>query len=57
MNDTASLDRIHAHSDGNFPAQIERCRAFLRQKSISASGEGIRDFEKFVATFLDLLGR
>ena len=56
MDDTASLDRIHAHIDGNFPAHLERCRAFLRQKSISATGEGIRETAAIVKGFIEEIG-
>ena len=40
-----TIQRVHRHIDENFGAHLERCREFLRQKSISATGEGIKDPE------------
>ena len=37
----AGLKRVHSAIEASFPDDLERCRAFLRQKSVSASGEGI----------------
>jgi acetylornithine deacetylase/succinyl-diaminopimelate desuccinylase-like protein len=56
MEETARLRRIHDRIDGDFPAHLERCRAFLRQKSISASGEGIRETAAIVKGFVEELG-
>jgi acetylornithine deacetylase/succinyl-diaminopimelate desuccinylase-like protein len=56
MEETARLQRIHGRIDGDFPAHLERCRAFLRQKSISASGEGIRETAAIVKGFIEELG-
>jgi acetylornithine deacetylase/succinyl-diaminopimelate desuccinylase-like protein len=56
MEETARLRRIHDRIDGDFPAHLERCRAFLRQKSISASGEGIRETAAVVKGFIEELG-
>lgn len=36
-----SMEKTYAAIDKAFPGHLERCRAFLRQKSISTTGEGI----------------
>lgn len=56
MEETARLRRIHDRIDEAFPAHLERCRAFLRQKSISASGEGILETAAIVKGFIEELG-
>ena len=56
MEETAPLRRIHDRIDRDFPAHLERCRAFLRQKSISASGEGILETAAIVKGFVEELG-
>ena len=56
MEETSRLRRVHDRIDEDFPAHLERCRAFLRQKSISASGEGIRETAAVVKGFVEELG-
>ncbi len=56
MDGTTRLQRIHDLIDEDFPAHLERCRAFLRQKSISASGEGIRETAAVVKGFIEEIG-
>ncbi len=51
-----SLKKIHKAIDEAFPCHLERCRAFLRQKSISATGEGIREIAEWVRSFIEELG-
>jgi hypothetical protein len=71
MDNAELVRKIHEYINENFSDPLNRCQEFLRQKSISATGEGIketdrivhnpdeymtveglRDFEKFVVTFL-----
>jgi len=56
MDETPSIQRVHDHIDGNFSAHLERCRDFLRQKSISATGEGIRETAAIVKDFIEEIG-
>jgi acetylornithine deacetylase/succinyl-diaminopimelate desuccinylase-like protein len=51
-----TLQKIHAAIDEAFPEHLERCRAFLRQKSISATGEGIRETAQMVKSFIEEIG-
>ena len=41
MEKAESIKKIHDHIDENFTEHLNRCREFLRQKSISASAEGM----------------
>jgi acetylornithine deacetylase/succinyl-diaminopimelate desuccinylase-like protein len=50
------MEKIYAAIDKAFPEHLERCRAFLRQKSISATGEGIRETAEWVRSFIEGLG-
>lgn len=43
MANPNTIKKVYENIDENFPAHLERCRAFLRQKSISATGEGIKE--------------
>ena len=43
-----ALEKVHQAIDATFDAHLERCRAFLRMKSISATGEGIRETAEWV---------
>jgi len=56
MDEATRLQRIHDHIDENFSLHLERCRAFLRQKSISATGEGIRETAAVVKGFIEEIG-
>jgi acetylornithine deacetylase/succinyl-diaminopimelate desuccinylase-like protein len=51
-----ALERVYEAIDQAFPEHVERCRAFLRQKSISATGEGIRETAEQVRGFIEKLG-
>ncbi|MCX8119084.1 MAG: M20/M25/M40 family metallo-hydrolase [Desulfobacterota bacterium] len=53
---SALIRRIHDHIDENFTEHLERCRAFLRQKSVSATGEGIRETARIVREFIREIG-
>ncbi len=50
------LEKIYAAIHEAFPEHLERCRSFLRQKSISATGEGIRETAEMVKSFIEELG-
>jgi len=50
------LQRICDDIDGNFPSHLDRCRMFLRQKSISATGEGIVEAAGIVKSFIEDIG-
>jgi acetylornithine deacetylase/succinyl-diaminopimelate desuccinylase-like protein len=52
----AGLKRVHSAIEESFPDDLERCRAFLRQKSVSASGEGIVETASLVRGFIEELG-
>jgi len=51
-----SLKKIYSAIDSRFPEHLEECRAFLRQKSISASGEGIRETSGWIKHYIEELG-
>jgi len=51
-----TLVKVHAAIDEAFPEHLERCRAFLRQKSISATGEGIGETAQIVKSFIEEIG-
>jgi acetylornithine deacetylase/succinyl-diaminopimelate desuccinylase-like protein len=53
---TARLQKVHAAIDQVFPAHLERCRAFLRQKSISATREGIEETAQMIKSFIEEVG-
>ena len=50
------LQKVHAAIDEAFPAHLERCRAFLKQKSVSATGEGIVETAQMVKSFVEEIG-
>jgi acetylornithine deacetylase/succinyl-diaminopimelate desuccinylase-like protein len=50
------LQKVHAAIDQAFPAHVERCRAFLRQKSISATREGIEETARMIKSFVEEIG-
>jgi acetylornithine deacetylase/succinyl-diaminopimelate desuccinylase-like protein len=56
MKNVDLVKKIHDHIDENFPEHLDRCRAFLRQKSISATGEGIRETAQIVKDFIAEIG-
>lgn len=51
-----SIRKIHGAIDEHFPEHLERCRQFLRQKSVSATGEGIKETARIVRDFILELG-
>lgn len=51
-----TLQKVHAAIDESFSEHLERCRAFLRQKSISATGEGIQETAQIVKSFIEEIG-
>jgi acetylornithine deacetylase/succinyl-diaminopimelate desuccinylase-like protein len=56
MTDRGTLQKIHDHIDHHFSTHLERCRTFLRQKSISATGEGIKETAQMVKEFISEIG-
>lgn len=50
------LGQIHRAIKEAFPEHLERCRAFLRQRSISATGEGILETAEMVKGFIEEIG-
>jgi acetylornithine deacetylase/succinyl-diaminopimelate desuccinylase-like protein len=50
------LQKVHAAIDQAFPTHLERCRSFLRQKSISATREGIEETARMVKSFVEEIG-
>ncbi len=56
MNKIETIKRIHEHIDENFLEHLERCQRFLRQKSISATGEGIKETARIVKDFIVEIG-
>jgi acetylornithine deacetylase/succinyl-diaminopimelate desuccinylase-like protein len=56
MNNAELVKKIHRHIDENFSADLNRCREFLRQKSISATGEGIKETARIVRDFITEIG-
>jgi len=53
---SSRLERVYAAIDERFPEHLERCRAFLRQKSVSATGEGIRETAEWIGRSLENVG-
>jgi len=51
-----TLKKVHQNIDENFPAHLERCREFLRQKSISSTGEGIQETARIVRDLIAEIG-
>jgi acetylornithine deacetylase/succinyl-diaminopimelate desuccinylase-like protein len=56
MERIEEIKRIHGYIDENFPSHLETCRAFLRQKSVSATGEGIRETARMVGEWIAEIG-
>lgn len=56
MEGIEEIKRVHGHIDENFPSHLEACRAFLRQKSISATGEGLRETARMVGERIAEIG-
>jgi len=51
-----TVQAIHEDIDRMFPDHLDRCRAFLRQRSISATGDGIHNTAEWVRRFIQELG-
>jgi len=56
MNKKQIVARIHKHIDDQFDAHVERCRDFLRQPSVSSSGEGVRECAGLVKQMVEEVG-
>ena len=56
MSGIDTIRKIHERIEENFPSHLEKCRAFLRQKSISATGEGIRETARIVGDLISEIG-
>jgi acetylornithine deacetylase/succinyl-diaminopimelate desuccinylase-like protein len=52
----ADLQKVFAHIDENIDAHVEHLREWIRQPSISNSGEGIPESAEMVKGFFDELG-
>jgi acetylornithine deacetylase/succinyl-diaminopimelate desuccinylase-like protein len=50
--DATRLDRAWARIDADFDAHLDRIRAYLRQPSVSATGEGIEDCAEATAALV-----
>ncbi len=53
---SASLEKIHTAIDQDFERHLDKCRAFLKLKSISATGEGIRETAERIKEIITNLG-
>ncbi len=51
-----ALGRVHEELDRRWPKHLEATRRLLRQPSVSATGEGIRDCAQMVAEMMEDLG-
>ena len=50
------LAEIHRTIDREFPEHLARCQELLRQKSVSASGEGLRETAGMVRRYIERIG-
>src|SRR5271165_6933507 len=50
------LKKVYAHIDEHFDEHVERLQKWIRQPSISNSGEGIQESAEMVKGFFDELG-
>lgn len=55
-NRISELAAIYRAIDDNFPEPLERCQAFLRQKSLSVTGERIRETAEMVRSYIESIG-
>ena len=53
---SSRLEKIHTAIDDRFPEHLEGCKAFLRQKSVSATGERIRETAELIGRSIDKVG-
>ncbi|MBN1573364.1 MAG: M20/M25/M40 family metallo-hydrolase [Deltaproteobacteria bacterium] len=51
-----SLQSLHLALEDSFDGHLKTCRDFLRQKSVSATGEGIREMAQVIRGFIDEMG-
>lgn len=51
-----ALGRVHRELERRWPKHLEITRGFLRQPSVSATGEGIRDCAQMVAEMMEEIG-
>src|SRR5260370_17356845 len=51
------LKKVYAHIDEHFDEHVERLQKWIRQPSISNSGEGIQQSAQLVKAFSDTLAR
>jgi acetylornithine deacetylase/succinyl-diaminopimelate desuccinylase-like protein len=56
MESSKVIRKLHDHIDGHFDEHLERCRSFLRQKSVSDTGEGTRETASIVREFIREIG-
>ena len=49
-------EEIHSAIEQTFPEHLERCRAFLRQKSVSITGDGILETAEWLKSSIESLG-
>ncbi len=52
----SSIEKIHTLIETEFPAHLETCRSFLRQKSVSTTGEGIPETAELIKSFIEDIG-
>jgi acetylornithine deacetylase/succinyl-diaminopimelate desuccinylase-like protein len=50
------IRRAHRAVEASFPQHLQRCRDFLRRKSVSATGEGIRETAAMVKAYIEEIG-
>ena len=53
---SASLEKVHTAIDQDFDRHLAKCRDFLKLKSVSATGEGIRETAERIKEILTDLG-
>jgi acetylornithine deacetylase/succinyl-diaminopimelate desuccinylase-like protein len=51
-----AIQKVHAAIDEQFPLHLDRCRDFLRQKSISVTGEGVAQTARIISGFIEEIG-
>jgi hypothetical protein len=58
LNNTriSELHAVYRAIDDNFPEHLERCQTFLRQKSLSITGEGIHETAEMVRSYIEAIG-
>ncbi|MFW5738896.1 MAG: M20/M25/M40 family metallo-hydrolase [Myxococcota bacterium] len=56
MSKQAIVAAIHRRIDDRFEEHLERCRSFLRQPSVSSTGEGVRACAELVGGMVEGIG-